>query len=186
MSRLPLRVAKGLRARLTTGSKLPGHPERSGWLVLFRELTVTTMIQSQNLRADALKLNIDDERYQWIVDHVESAIASFFANGGNLDVYTPDCKIDIFALTLMNCCDRGDEAQFFCDAVESILQEKYAVAEETSFKIARFLGHRCVQLADARRAVESKPKSSGCVIVTAIGMVGLSAFGYSVGRLFVG
>lgn len=27
--------AKGLRARLTASSKLPGHLDRSGWLVLF-------------------------------------------------------------------------------------------------------------------------------------------------------
>ena len=84
----------------------------------------------------------------------------------------------------MNCCDRGDEGGFFCHAVKFILQEKHAVAEESASNIASFIGQRCVQLADARKVVESKSKSSGCVSVAAIGLLGVAALGYSVGRLF--
>ena len=141
------------------------------------------MIQSQNLRNHALQLGIYEERYQWIIDHVESAIASFFSNGGNLDVYSKDCKIDIFALTLMNCCDRGDEGRFFCQAVKSILQEKHAVAEETASNIANFIGQRCVQIAEARTTLGGKSKSSGCGGVSAVGILCFVVLGYYVGRI---
>jgi hypothetical protein len=43
----PPGATKGPRARLTAGSKLPGHPEKSGWLVLFQSPTTETMKRSK-------------------------------------------------------------------------------------------------------------------------------------------
>lgn len=142
------------------------------------------MSQSQNLRNHALQLGINEERYRWIVDHVESAISSFFSNGGNLDVSSSECKIDIFALTLMNSCDRGDEGRFFCQAVKSILQEKHGVGEEPASNIVNFIGQRCAQIAAVRSATERKPSSSGCGGVAVVGMLGLAALGYYVRQIF--
>jgi hypothetical protein len=143
------------------------------------------------LREVGFEYNINGERYRWLVDHAKSATTSFFASGGNLDVYSKDCQVDIFAKALMNCCGSGDEARFFSKAVNSILVEEYNVDDKSASNISKFMLQRCIQVHSNNEVVknnptsvvEQKPKSSGCLVI--LSFVGILPLGVYATRFFL-